>query len=433
MQRRLAVILGLAFCMGTAATRFGGDEPTQAGRKVKNQFLQILYTRDILGNAELCGCSPEQKGGLPRMATVFHERQKPNLATLKVDCGNFLPKSDDPWADIHGPQTIRGYQALGYDAINVGSVEAGYSVAELRKLRDSGLPLVSANIGDAAGRLLFSPWRVITKGDFKIACIGLSAKGPAGEGVQLLPTEEALKRLQPLLAKEKPDLVCILGDFTVNEAVAVARNSREAHVILSAKDLKFAPSTNAFIAPASGQYGSLIGRADLRRNGPTFEFEAELLPLTHAIAADAAVLKLVKEVGETARRTITLSPHRLGALDDFANSLACKTCHAREYEIWEASRHSHAFDILKEREATTRIDCVACHVTGYRKRDAGYFAEHVGCESCHGPGRKHIELMTTGKGAGAPLRAGKESCQKCHSELNSPIFTFEYYWSKIQH
>src|SRR5262249_19650333 len=125
--------------------------------------------------------------------------------------------------------------------------------------------------------------------------------------------------------------------------------------------------------------------------------------------------------------------HRTAPLGDYVGSDQCKTCHGREHEIWQASRHAHAFDILVERKASTRIDCVSCHVTGYQARDAAYFIEHVGCESCHGPGKKHIAFMTTGQGQSVSMKAGQTSCLKCHTELNSPLFTFDYYWSKVQH
>lgn len=433
MKRTKVILLALCGGLLLLAERYTMPPAAQGAADKVSGKLEILYTRDIKGNAELCGCSPDQKGGLPRIAGVFKERSRPNTVTLKVDCGNYLPAADDPVSPIHTPQMVGGFKALGYDVLNIGAVEAGYSLAELRKLAGSGLPLVSASLYDNAGKLLFPPLRVTSKGGLRIAWIGLTVRARPGEGLRLLSPEEAFKRVQPLLAKEKADLVCVLGDFSVDESIAVAGVAKNVHAILSARDLKFAPTTAAFVAPSTGEYGSNVGQMSVKRNGDGFEFEADLLPVDKSVSDDMGILSTVKEAGEKARKELTIAPHRTDAIGDYAGSAQCKTCHSREHEIWTASKHGHAFDILVERKATQRIDCVSCHVTGYQPRNAAYFVEHVGCESCHGPGKKHMDFMAGGKGESVSMKAGQDSCLKCHTELNSPLFTFNYYWSKIQH
>jgi hypothetical protein len=109
----------------------------------------------------------------------------------------------------------------------------------------------------------------------------------------------------------------------------------------------------------------------------------------------------------------------------FVGSKACKDCHEREYDIWEKSRHSHAFATLVNKAKNPSLrqfdpECVVCHTVGF-KYPEGYNElpraairdlvadsappaefkkklaahnenlEHVGCESCHGPGSAHID------------------------------------------
>jgi hypothetical protein len=53
---------------------------------------------------------------------------------------------------------------------------------------------------------------------------------------------------------------------------------------------------------------------------------------------------------------------------------------------------------------------------------------NVGCESCHGAGRVHLE--ETGRKYGAITPA---VCTRCHDVENSPDFDFYAYFSKVTH
>ena len=78
--------------------------------------------------------------------------------------------------------------------------------------------------------------------------------------------------------------------------------------------------------------------------------------------------------------------------------------------------------------------CADCHSTNLRKEfddatqtfSTAYSEINVSCESCHGPGRKHIELARSGKGfknmpnfalvdINSTNVAQIESCAKCHA------------------
>jgi 2',3'-cyclic-nucleotide 2'-phosphodiesterase (5'-nucleotidase family) len=96
----------------------------------------------------------------------------------------------------------------------------------------------------------------------------------------------------------------------------------------------------------------------------------------------------------------------------------CESCHMEEQEVWEKSGHAKAYKTLTDDFKEFNLECVSCHVTGYGK-PGGSTVTHVDklkdvqCETCHGPGSKHLEepeepnLIT--------LTPDPESCvEECH-------------------
>ena len=124
---------------------------------------------------------------------------------------------------------------------------------------------------------------------------------------------------------------------------------------------------------------------------------------------------------------------------DFVGSEACRSCHEAEFATWSKSPHAHAVETLERDGKAGDTACLRCHTTGWEKSggfpEGGARAEHadlarVGCESCHGPGGRHVE--TEGKQRGSILALGDKCdscvilkiCGDCHDEANDPGFEF---------
>ncbi|HEX2444850.1 MAG TPA: multiheme c-type cytochrome [Vicinamibacterales bacterium] len=121
-----------------------------------------------------------------------------------------------------------------------------------------------------------------------------------------------------------------------------------------------------------------------------------------------------------------------GAGPDVANYAwdgACKDCHTDVYESWAKTKHATALNRLTASER--QQECVGCHVTGAdRLIDVGGQPanSNVQCESCHGPGRAHVESAKTGgPGKGNIVRKPTSAaCERCHNK-KSPHFKGFFY------
>lgn len=438
-QATKLLLLGSAvvLCLSILLNAKGAQKSERAAANPPKQAiaLDILYTRDLYGHAELCGCSPAQQGGLPRLSTFFHSYKKknPNTVVLKVDCGGFLPGLDDPAQLIHIAQMVQGYANLKFDAINLGAMEAGYRRDVLQKLRDAGLPVTSASLLDESGTPFFPPYVVKKHDGITMAFVGVIGGKVATKEFKTLDPAEAVARALPAVSRERPDLIILLGDLETNEAIELAKRFKELNLILSAKGLNFSPTTSAYIAPWSGEYGKQVGLALLKSKNGSLSFRSSFFPLSADVASDEVLQKALNLARTRAEAKVRIRPHPSKEMAKWVGSTSCQACHRREHQIWKGSKHSTAIDILREQNAATRLDCVSCHVTGYKVDTAAFFEENVGCEACHGPGKDHIAYFN-GKAKERPsMKATSSVCAKCHTEPNSPLFSFDYYWEKIKH
>jgi hypothetical protein len=197
----------------------------------------------------------------------------------------------------------------------------------------------------------------------------------------------------------------------------------------------------------------------------------ERVPLDDRFEDSPEMLKILKSYQDELKER---GLKQLGAVEvghpsgyKFVGSDACKDCHSTAYDVWSKTGHAHATDSLvdpKERSGIQRHydpECLSCHVTGWVPQDytpyiSGYSSlsetphmKQSGCENCHGPGSKHVDIENgdievTEKEQNEmrakmrlPLSEAKAHCTTCHDQDNSPDFyapgAFEAYWKKIEH
>lgn len=121
---------------------------------------------------------------------------------------------------------------------------------------------------------------------------------------------------------------------------------------------------------------------------------------------------------------------RAEIMGDYLGHTACAECHEEIADGWATTPHAHAFETLKEQgeEKQSIPGCFRCHVVGFEK-DGGYIdmiltpeLKDVQCESCHGPGRKHV--AAEGDPDELLQRPTEALCRSCHTEGQDKNFDY---------
>lgn len=122
------------------------------------------------------------------------------------------------------------------------------------------------------------------------------------------------------------------------------------------------------------------------------------------------------------------------AVNQFIGAAKCKNCHnsassGDQYGKWKEQKHAKAFETLATADAKKlgkdkgvddpqKADgCLKCHATAF-KEDAAKVAKGfdanagVQCESCHGPGQKHMKARMA-----AAAAAGDDSKAAARAEI----------------
>ncbi len=147
-------------------------------------------------------------------------------------------------------------------------------------------------------------------------------------------------------------------------------------------------------------------------------------------------------VNSTKKKVYEINKKRLATLrqenvkTDFSASMAgwqsCRPCHPVQTDRWLGTDHAKAWETLATAKQQFNQDCLICHVTLpiYNKQVvirenllASLTPEYhgVGCEACHGPGRKHADSPEINQ----LLKPTAETCTTCHTPDRDDDFDFD--------
>jgi 2',3'-cyclic-nucleotide 2'-phosphodiesterase (5'-nucleotidase family) len=421
-------------------------------------------------------------GGLARRVSyikAFKHRSNLEVPTLFVDAGNIF--TDDRYNGVELPAevmtknkwVVKGYGEAHHDAANLSYPDLPY-LAELFKKdgydkRLEEYPfmqrLISANIRPVDDQhrtpLPYIIREITLKRSapgkkIRVAIIGLTEAKPSGPNGQKQDTIAGFKIEDPFAAakktiaelKGKADYIAVLAYMAQDGSQRLASENPEIDTIIGARQVSsmddpqhYNRTTIVYAFTQTKYLGEL--RVYVRSDGTVENEINRYVALDSSIPDDANALETVtaahteftsEQSKSAGAQAATANPLVTGPNSPYVGSQTCAPCHAEATEIWEQSRHAHAMATLERKNEQFDNECVGCHVVGFQK--GGFqslyvtpqFA-NVQCESCHGPGRDHVNKP--GKGYGTMVTP--VGCMQCHTRPNSPDFDFASYWPKIKH
>jgi 5'-nucleotidase / UDP-sugar diphosphatase len=206
--------------------------------------IMIIYSGNIGGKKDPCGCSPTM-GGYARKATVVSALKQINPNLISLDSGamlypnNFLAPPTDFVFGVEGLISAKVADEIGLDAINASSFDLANSVDSLLSVdKGTSYPWISANLKwRKSGELVFPADLEITKGDAKVGVFGVMSDNFMGtrlftdkSPVDVTDFVDAAKSEVNKLKKN--DLIVALAYLSIKEAEVLAQEVPSINVII---------------------------------------------------------------------------------------------------------------------------------------------------------------------------------------------------------
>lgn len=411
--------------------------------------LKLIAGGDLLGYIAPCGCTKPMLGGMTRRGGLVKILEESG-DVVKVENGD-LTEASGRQDQIKAETVVDMLGALKYDALNLGERDFQLGLPYLRSLQErTKMSFLSANVFLKDGPRVFPPYTLVTKSSGgapkRVAILGLLSSehgdlvSTMNPELEVRDPEAALQEILPAIASLS-DVRILLFHGSKEEAKHIAEHFPAFQMVVYSHE-DDPPATELKVAGVplvcAGKNGRRLAVATLAEGSEERFEKVEYKPLEPSLVDEVAVEAIRLDYLKRLRSEDLLSTIPRAKLRDgeaFAGSSVCRSCHSAAHESWTASKHSKALATLEKVQHEADPECVPCHVVGLDK-EQGFASRaksadlaNVGCESCHGPGQKHMESPSEHRLG----KAGEASCKPCHIPDHSPGFEFKTYWDRIKH
>lgn len=404
--------------------------------------LHIVYSGNIDGELEPCGCSAEgDLGGVLRHSTILKELRQQQPELIALSSGGLIV-SMVPQDKLTGEYILKGFAQLDYDAVALQWNDLAYGVDFVRS---QDLPWVSSNWSDEA----FKPSQIITRGENKLYFFSWLDPTESPEAAMDVEHEQASDDVDALAKNlsqaQQQGLTVLSTTLTLEQAKALPLQHVDILFIRAAYEVYGEPQKlgNTLVLQP-GSRGMRLGqlKLDLAKDGRISGFENEVISMPTSIEDDPALLGWYEEYNAKVKAAYLKRVELRKALESgespYAGEEVCQSCHQEEHTIWRDTLHSNAFAKLEQVNKAFDPACIKCHTVGFEKEggfidfDATPHLLNVQCESCHGTAKLHAE-----SGGFKPLGnhdwQPQQMCTQCHVQKHSPSFDFKSYWPRVKH
>lgn len=477
----LAVLLVLAGC--TAA------KPAPSSSAVPQQ-VTLFFTAELRGFLGPCGCSENMRGGISRAAFQVAEARKAGTVVHLIDTGDALfgslqlPDDAVPQQERKAKALAESWKAMGLELRATGPLDDARGAAFRRQLKLPELAPDSFKVLDGVG-LISAPTTAAAKtladearkagAHFVVAMVPLPFADLLREAIDAPRVDLFIaSRSKDEFAAEESRMaggttkvvqvqskgrsllrvdVSFKGDARVEWLRGDGERDRELFALDQRIELLRSQVNEPMLkdelkALRKAKLEEIITRRALLAETPVAvpqgkaAVTARFVPLESNHAKDPTVQAVEKQydvdVGQInlawAKTNGVSCPPATPERRGIVGTATCVTCHAEAEAVFKTTKHPLAYKALVEVGKQHHLDCVGCHVTGWKlpqgvcRIDETAGREEVGCESCHGPGDAHAKQpMKTN----IVRAADSKNCVTCHDRENSPQFDFEAYLEKI--
>ena len=420
-------------------------------------------TRSLL---EQCGCASIE-GGFEARAGFIQRAREMNPNSLLVDLGGFMPDSkknttsnfslpNEKAVDLAiGAVNLSAMDMMKYDAVLLGSDDLMFG----SKFFKSNLParelFLGANIKNSPDWI--HPYIVKTIGNIKLGIIGASSLKTKTFRVNqefVLPpaSQSVTPAVEKLRTIEKVDAVILLAHEPppiVKQWMSTYKGPKIDLVIALDFGIKLEKVGDCYLANAPSK-GRALGSItfDVVKGAGISNPSYRRVSLDPAKYANPAMREFLSNSYQEMTTQLNLglktSPVLMNlelekdADNGYMGVKTCKDCHIEQYEQWKKTKHSRNYNQLLNANRHWVPQCAQCHVTGFGHKKGFKFQPlsknlfHVQCETCHGPGKKHVDEYGLGIVRRMP---DKKLCMQCHTKKDSPKFEgmYDLFFKQVVH
>ena len=464
------------------------DELFKTWPKDERCKLAIVFTGEMNGYLEPCGCSEGQFGGLPRRSGLINMlRSQFGMTVVPIDLGD-LVEIAGPLERLRYEAAVAALEKMKYEALAVGSKDLFIGAQQIASLLLNQVPIKhlwgNLNFKD---KTLFdlvadelkkqerknSATRTILAGGQKIVVASVvdpaEIKNLAECDPQ--PLEPAAREALAAMKTENATIKVLLAYTSFKEARKLAVAVPGFDLIVSRAEAEDGRDAGFAYFGAAGEPKTLVGWAGRKGKhvalagyfpGETIKLRYANVALGMGIPKDPAIDKVYAQFVQDIKdgdfaKDWRRYPGEPG--NGFSGAEKCGKCHTKAYAKWlnyagGPGRKGHGAALETLRKAVPpgqdhNPECLKCHTLAFETK-GGFVTPALTpqfggnqCENCHGPG----ELHSAQPKASGPLQAirrsvasvkaessgGNGGCVKCHDAENSVKFNFDKYWDKIKH
>jgi hypothetical protein len=351
---------------------------------------------------------------------------------------------------------LKTLEKMGYHAIALGDDAFNFGTDFIQnQIKSLNIPFLSADVhrGEAK-ELLGRPYLIKELGPVKVGILALTAPPLSqpqiqAEGFRLEVSGPlaGIKEYLPAIKRET-HLIVVLSDLSEKENRLLAFGFGDVQVILAARGNIPVENVNHAVIVSPGQ--KHLARLDLwvDHNGRLLRHDFKWIYLSMDILPDPEVEQFISQAygaavkdraGQAeAKRKFSDQALEQDRDNGYVGAESCRSCHGTEYQAWKSTKHSQAFDTLRNLQRHFYPDCISCHTTGFGYPTGFQMGQTTGrlagveCEVCHGPGRKHTFHPETSQ-----LRrtVPVSICLACHDKERTPGLEEqkELFFSRISH